>query len=102
MVVYSKLCFGAAIAMLAATSTSAQTKPAGDQDDQFVISGGVVHAKDVRGTGPQSLMGWSKGDVYLASPTVGVKPSATANPVGTTGTTGTLFYWLEDENDFAR
>ena len=45
---------------------------------------------------------WSKGDVYLASPSVRVKPSETAGPIGTAGTLSRVFYWLDDENDFAK
>lgn len=101
MVVSPKLFLGAAIVMVAATSASAQTKPAGDKDDQFIITGCVMRAKDLRDAGPHSMMVWSKGDVYLASPSTRVKPSETARPVGTAGAPGTLFYWLDDEDDFA-
>jgi hypothetical protein len=99
---YPKLFLGAAFLALAAGSASAQTKPAGDNDDQFVITGCVTRAQDVRTAGPHSMMVWSKGDVYLASPSTRVKPSETARPVGTAGAPGTLFYWLDDENDFAK
>jgi hypothetical protein len=102
MPVYSKLFLGAAMAMFAASAASAQTKPTGDKDDQFVITGCVMRSQDARGTGPHSMMVWSKGDVYLASPSARVKPSETARPVGTAGTPGTLFYWLDDEDDFAK
>ena len=44
MAVYTKLFLSAAIVMIATSSTSAQTKPAGDKDDQFVITGCVMRA----------------------------------------------------------
>jgi hypothetical protein len=31
-----------------------------------------------------------------------VKPSETEHPIGTTGALGRVFYWLDDEDDFAR
>ena len=102
MPVYSKLFLGAAILTLAASSASAQTRPAGDKDDQFVITGCVMRAKDARTAEPHSMMVWSKGDVYLSSPATRVKPSETARPVGTAGAPGTVFYWLDDEDDFAK
>lgn len=47
-------------------------------------------------------MVWSRGDVYLASPSTRLKPSETARPTGTAGVAGTTFYWLDDEDDFAK
>jgi len=102
MAVSSKLFLAAAIVTLVAGSASAQTKPTGDKDDQFVITGCVTRSTDTRAAGPHSMMVWSKGDVYLASPSTRVKPSETARPVGTAGAPGTVFYWLDDENDFAK
>jgi hypothetical protein len=99
---YPKLFLAAAGLALAAGTASAQTKPAGDADDQFVITGCVTRAQDVRTAGPHSMMVWSKGDVYLSSPSTRLKPSETARPVGTAGAPGTLFYWLDDEDDFAK
>jgi hypothetical protein len=97
-----KLFLGIALLTLVADAASAQTKPAGDSDDQFIITGCVMRAGDGRTVGPHSMMVWSKGDVYLASPSTRLKPSETARPVGTAGAPGTLFYWLDDENDFAK
>ena len=102
MTVHSKLCLSATVLVVAVGSASAQTKPAGDKDDQFVITGCVTHSKDVRAAGPHSVMVWSKGDIYLASPSARIKPSETAGPVGTAGAPGTVFYWLDDEDDFAK
>lgn len=81
---------------------SAQGRPAGDQDDQFVITGCVMRSRDARRAEPISMMVWSKGDVYLSSPSARVKPSETARPIGTSGAPGTVFYWLDDEDDFAK
>jgi hypothetical protein len=103
MAVCSKLFLSGAVLALAAATASAQTRPAGDKDDQFVITGCVTRATDAaRTTEPHSMMVWSKGDVYLASPSTRVKPSETATAIGTTGAPGTTFYWLDDEDDFAR
>ena len=41
---YQKLFLGAVILTLAAGSAAAQTSPAGDNDDQFVITGCVMPA----------------------------------------------------------
>jgi hypothetical protein len=99
----SKLC-RICVAVLAAAaawplSAEAQTR-AGDNDDQFVVTGCVTPSRDVRiGTGPHSLFVWSRGEVYLASPEAKFKP---AEPVGTTGTFVPVFYWIDDENDFKK
>lgn len=102
MSVYPKLFLSAAMVTLVATTASAQGRPAGDQDDQFVITGCVMRSQDARTAEPHSMMVWSKGDVYLSSPSARVKPSETARPIGTSGAPGTAFYWLEDEDDFAK
>jgi hypothetical protein len=76
--------------------------PAGDTDDQFVATGCVTRTGDVRSAGPHSILVWSRGDVYLSSVDVRFRPSETARPVGTTGVFMPVFYWLDDEDDFAR
>lgn len=106
MNLYPKLFLAAALVFVAAGTASAQqARGAGDRDDQFVITGCVVRSADVRTAGPQSMFVWSKGNVYLASPDVRFKPSEAGRPIGTAGAAGTLgpvFYWLDDENDFAK
>lgn len=82
-----------------ATVGSAQV---GDRDDQFVARGCVTPTGDFRSAGPQSLFLWSRGDVYLAYPDTRFKPAETARPVGTTGRFMPVFYWIDDENDFAK
>ncbi len=101
MAVYPKLFLGAAIVTLATGIASAQAT-AGDKDDQFVITGCVMRGLDARTAEPHSMMVWSKGDVYLSSPTARTRPSEAARPVGTAGAPGSVFYWLDDEDDFAR
>jgi hypothetical protein len=78
-----------------------QTRGIGDRDDQFVATGCVMPVGDFRSSGLQSLFVWSRGDVYLAFPDVRFRPSDSARPVGTTGAVP-VFYWIDDENDFAR
>ena len=106
MSVYPKLflsvVLGSAMVTLAAGPASAQGGPAGDKDDQFVITGCVMRSQDARTAEPHSMMVWSRGDVYLSSPSTRVKPSETARPIGTSGAPGTTFYWLDDEDDFAK
>ena len=95
-----KLVLAAAVLVGALPSGAAAQARAGDRDDQFVVSGCVTPSRDVRiGTGPQSLFIWSRGDVYLGLPTGNFKPS---EPVGTTGSFMPVFYWIDDENDFAK
>jgi len=90
---------GVALISALPNGAAAQAR-AGDKDDQFVVSGCVTPTRDVRiGTGPQSLFIWSRGDVYLGSPTGNFKPS---EPMGTTGSFIPVFYWIDDENDFAK
>lgn len=97
----SKLFFGVAIACAMSSAVGAQTR-AGDKDDQFVARGCVARTAGVRSAGPQSLFLWSRGDVYLAFPDTRFKPTETARPVGTTGTFMPVFYWIDDEDDFAK
>ena len=101
---FSKLFLAAATAaILSQLPAPARAQaPAGDRDDQFVVTGCVTAATDVRMSGPQSMFVWSRGDVYLASPRVGLRPSETAVAVGTTGRLMPIFYWIDDENDFAK
>lgn len=96
-----KLFLTVAIAGGLPLAADAQTRGAGDRDDQFVVTGCVTPTADFRSAGPQTLFVWSRGDVYLAFPDVRVKPSETARPVGTTGVLMPVFYWIDDENDFA-
>lgn len=93
---------GALILVSAGTASAQQGRAAGDKDDQFVITGCVMRSGDFRSAPAQSMFVWSRGDVYLASPSTRVKPSETARPIGTTGTQKPVFYWLDDENDFAK
>jgi hypothetical protein len=102
MTSYAKLFLAAALVLVSAATASAQQAPAGDKNDQFVITGCVTPSADFRSAPAQSMFVWSRGDVYLASPSTRVKPSETARPIGTTGTPGPVFYWLDDENDFAK
>lgn len=79
---------------------SAQQAPAGDKDDQAVITG-CVQASGYKGTaGPRSLIVWSKGNVYLETATVQTKQAERA--AGTAGSREMLFYWIDDENDFSK
>ena len=103
MAIHPKLFLAAALVLVSAgTAKAQQARGAGDHDDQFVITGCVMRSADTRTRGPQSMFVWSKGDVYLGSPSVRLKPSATARPIGTAGTVGRVFYWIDDENDFAK
>jgi hypothetical protein len=99
MAICSKLFLAAALILASSGSAFAQ---AGDSDDQFVITGCVVRSGDAREAGPHSMLVWSRGDVYLSSPTTKVKPAETAQPVGTSGPVVPVVYWIDDENDFAK
>lgn len=95
------------IGLLAGPASAQQARGAGNSDDQFVITGCVMRSADVRTAGPQSMFVWSHGDVYLASPSIRIKPSetakaATTRPIGTVSRAGRVFYWLDDEDDFAK
>ena len=88
-----------AIAAGIATPATAQQARAGDSDDQVVITGCVVRS-DHKMSGPRSLLVWSKGDVYLDAAGIDIKRSERA--VGTSGKTQPVFYWIDDEDDFAK
>lgn len=95
-----KAVFFAAFLIVFTVVGSAQQAPAGDQDDQAVITG-CVQASGFKGTaGPRSMIVWSKGDVYLETATVQTKPAERS--VGTAGSREMLFYWIDDENDFSK
>jgi len=97
----SKLFLTLTAAALSSATILAQER-AGDKDDQIVVTGCVTRAADVRTISPHGPFVWSKGDFYLASPVVKGKPSGTGTAVGTTGTNRLLFYWIDDDDDFAR
>lgn len=88
--------------VLASLGAADAQAPAGDKDDQFVVTGCVTRAADVRTASPHGPFVWSRGDLYLSSPTLKLKPSETGRPVGTAGTELLTFYWIEDEDDFAK
>ena len=94
-----KLLSAAAVVGALAEPVAAQQLRTGDKDDQVVITGCVMRSGDNNTSGPRSLVVWSRGDVYLESATVQVKPADRATPVGTAGTPGVVFYWIDDEND---
>jgi hypothetical protein len=96
----------ASLALLVATALSgaaaAQTT-VGDKDDQIVITGCVMASGQHHTQGPRSMLVWSKGNVYLDAAATDIKPADTIDrPVGTGGPHASVFYWIEDENDFAK
>lgn len=90
-----------AIAIALASPAMAQQRPAGDRDDQIVITGCVVRA-DQKLSGPRSLLVWSRGDVYLDSAATDIKPAERGGVVGTSGKTQPIFYWIDDEDDMMK
>jgi hypothetical protein len=85
-----------------ASPAIAQQGPAGDRDDQIVITGCVVRA-DQKLSGPRTFLVWSKGDVYLDSTITDIKPAERApGAVGTSGNTNRIFYWIDDEDDLMK
>jgi hypothetical protein len=91
-----------ALVSAVATPATAQQRPAGDRDDQIVITGCVVRA-DQKLSGPRTFLVWSKGDVYLDSAITDIKPAERARgAVGTSGTTDPIFYWIDDEDDLMK
>ena len=93
----------ALVAAVTVPLAAQQQRPAGDADDQIVITGCVVRAGDDNETGPRTLLVWSRGDVFLDARSTVVRPSETGGlPVGTTGPAAPIFYWIDDEDDFAK
>ena len=88
-----------AVAAVIATPATAQQARAGDKDDQIVITGCVVRTNH-KMSGPRSLLVWSKGDVYLDAAGTDIRPPERA--IGTSGKPGPMFYWIDDEDDFAK
>ena len=99
---YQKYATFLVVSACMATAPLAAQAPAGDKDDQFVARGCVMKTTDIRADVPQSLFLWSRGDVYLAYPDTRFRPTETGRPVGTSGTLTPVFYWIDDENDFAK
>jgi hypothetical protein len=97
---YLKLVSFAAVLGAATVAYAAQSKPAGDHDDQFVITGCVMHTPKTPVAGRRSLYVWTKGDVFFDAPQTRFKFSEKA--IGTMGSDALTFYWLDDENDFAK
>lgn len=103
MRMFSKLLPAGAVAAALAVPAAAQQAPAGDKDDQVVITGCVVRAGDDGLSGPRSMLVWSRGDVYIDAAERDIRPSEhRATAVGTSGRAEPIFYWLDDEDDFAR
>ena len=91
-----------ALVSAVASPAIAQQGPAGDRDDQIVITGCVVRA-DQKLSGPRTFLVWSKGDVYLDSAITDIKPAERARgAVGTSGKTDPIFYWIDDEDDLMK
>jgi hypothetical protein len=97
---FLKLCSFAAVLSAAALAYASQAEPAGDRDDQFVITGCVMHAPKTPVAGRRSLFVWTEGDVFFDAPQTRIKPSE--RPIGTARTNAVTFYWLDDEDDFAK
>ena len=95
-----QLCVFALAVTAGALTAAAQTKPAGDHDDQFVITGCVMHTPKTPVAGRRSLYVWTKGDVFFDAPQTRFKFSE--KPIGTMGADVLTFYWLDDEDDFAK
>jgi hypothetical protein len=100
MSTFSKLFCAAAIsAAMASTAAAQKQKVVGDKDDQVVIRGCVMKAGEHHSSGPRTLLVWSRGDVYLDSAVIDLKPSE-GSQVGQPNVP--VFYWLDDEDDFAK
>lgn len=95
----AQLVIALAVALALPAFAGAQA-PAGDRDDQFVVTGCVTPAGDARGAWSHSILVWSRGNVYLSSLDARFKPSE--RPVGTSGPLTPVFYWIDDEDDFAK
>lgn len=92
--------FVAAFLTVFTLAGSAQQTPAGDKDDQAVITGCVMESGYKGTAGPRSLIVWSKGNVYFETAIVQTRPAE--RPAGTAGIRDMLFYWIDDENDFSK
>ena len=89
----------AGLATMFLAPAAAQQAPAGDKDDQLVVTGCVMRSGEDNTSGPRSLLVWSRGDLYLESAATVTRPS---EPVGTAGRGEMIFYWIDDENDLAK
>jgi hypothetical protein len=94
----------AALAAAIAVPVTAQQRPAGDDDDQIVMTGCAMRApRNSGGVSPRTLLVWSQGDVFFDVATTDIKVSETGGiPVGTTGKAAPVFYWIDDEDDLAK
>ena len=67
-------------------------------DDDEIRIRGCVRNIDARAAMPTAMLVWTRGDIMLA----GVTSLGGTAPVGATGVSGRVFYWLEDDEDLAR
>jgi hypothetical protein len=92
--------FLVSVGLACALQAAAEALPARHHDNWFVARGCVAPTTDLRGTDPQPLFLWSRGDVYLAHAETPFEP---LNPrVGAAAMFQRVFYWIDHEDDLAR
>lgn len=90
-----------ALAFVASASVAAQ-QPTVEVDGDDITLTGCVQKVDLRAPAPASTIVWSRSEIMMAG--VAAAKEDAANPVGTSGVAGRVFYWLDDddEEDFAK
>jgi hypothetical protein len=94
-----KLGVAVALATLTAAPVAAQQSAVKVNDDEITIRGCIRQANAQAEAAPGMLV-WSRGDLVMAGVTaIG---SDAPNPVGTSGVSGRVFYWLDDDEDLSK
>ena len=88
------------ISLGCALEAAVDALPARHHDDWFIARGCVAPTTDLRGTVPQPLFLWSRGDVYLAYAETPFEPLNSW--VGTAAMFRRVFYWIDDKDDLAK
>jgi hypothetical protein len=90
-------CMALLVACLAQMSMAAQQPNVRIDGDNITLTGCVVRSAEAAAL-PQTLA-WTRGEMMLAG--VDAAAGAQRNPIGTSGISGRVFYWLDDDEDLA-
>jgi hypothetical protein len=99
MSVLRRLGLSFAVAAAAAIPLAAQ-QPAVTVDGDDITITGCIGKVDTQVPAPPAMLVWSRSDIMLAGVKAGGEGAP--NPVGTSGVSGRVFYWLDDDEDLSK
>jgi hypothetical protein len=98
MSIFKGLAASFALALVAAAPLAAQ-QPTVTIDDDNITLRGCIQKVDLKAPAPPSTLVWSRSEIMMAG--IAAAKQDAANPVGTSGVAGRVFYWLDNEEDFS-